>query len=125
MRTVGVGTRTLNFIIDTLLIFLLSYAAYEGWAFYALYWHIIYFQYYIFFWAVMFVYYLFFESIFKRSPGKWVTATKVVNQKGGRPSFIQIFVRSLVRLTLIDCFFIPFIDKTLHDYLSKTEVVEV
>ena len=71
------------------------------------------------------VYYLFFETLFKRTPGKWLSFSKVVNNNGGKPAFWQILVRSVIRLTIIDCFFIPFLDKTLHDYLSKTEVVEV
>jgi uncharacterized RDD family membrane protein YckC len=77
-----------------------------------------------FFWAVMFVYYTLFEAAFKRSPAKWITFSRVVSRNSGKPSFWQIVLRSLVRLTIIDCFFIPFLDKPLHDYLSKTEVVE-
>jgi hypothetical protein len=33
-------------------------------------------------------------------------------------------LRSASRLVLIDMFFIPFLDKTLHDFFSNTEVVE-
>ncbi len=124
MNKVGIGTRVLNFLVDTFFIFLLSYAAYKGWTFYAFYYGIIYFPFYYFFFGVLFLYYLVFESIFERTPGKWLTFSKVVNKKGGKSSFIQIFLRSIVRLTIIDCFFIPFLEKTLHDYVSKTEVVE-
>lgn len=73
----------------------------------------------------MFVYYIFFEGIFKRTPGKWLSLSKVVNKSAGKPAFWRILIRSLIRLTIIDCFFIPFLDKPLHDYLSGTEVVEV
>ncbi len=125
MIKVGVGTRVLNFLVDTLLIFLLSFAAYKGWQFYSYYWGIIYIPFYIFFWCILFIYYLLFEFFFRRTPGKWISFSKVVSTKTGRPSFVQIFLRSLLRLTIIDCFFIPFLDKTLHDYLSATEVVEV
>ncbi|MGI8951124.1 MAG: RDD family protein [Chitinophagaceae bacterium] len=125
MINVGIGTRVLNFIVDTLLIFLLSFAAFKGWQFYSYYWGIIYFPFYYFFWSIIFIYYLFFESIFKRTPGKWLSFSKVVSKNGGKPSFIQIVLRSLIRLTIIDCFFIPFLDETLHDYVSKTKVVEV
>lgn len=124
MNKVGIGTRVLNFLVDTFFIFLLSYAAYKGWTFYAFYYGIIYFPFYFFFFGVLFLYYLVFESIFARTPGKWLTFSKVVNKNGGKSSFIQIFLRSIVRLTIIDCFFIPFLEKTLHDYVSKTEVVE-
>ena len=124
MNQVGIGTRVLNFVVDTLLVFALSFAVFKGWEFYAYYWHIVYIPFYYFFWGILFLYYLIFESLFKRSPAKWITLTRVVSKNGGRPSLGQIFIRSLIRLTLVDCFFIPFIGETLHDYLSRTAVVE-
>jgi hypothetical protein len=36
-----------------------------------------------------------------------------------------VLLRSLLRLTIIDAFFIPFLERPLHDALSKTRVVEV
>jgi len=125
LKTVGIGTRVLNFLVDTAFIFIISYSIYYGWKFYAFYYTITYFPFYYFFYVTIIIYYLFFESIFKRTPGKWLSMTRVVSNKGGKPSFGQILIRSVVRVILIDCFFIPFLDKTLHDYLSKTEVVEV
>src|SRR4051794_11981558 len=125
MKQVGIGTRTLNFIVDTLIIFFLSFLAYYGWAFYAYYYGIIYLPFYYFFWCILFLYYILFESIFSRTPGKWLSLSKVVDRKGKKASFFQIVLRSVARLTIIDCFFIPFLDKTLHDYISKTEVIEV
>ena len=125
MNKVGFGTRVLNFIIDTALIFGITYGINKWWDFHVMYWHYKFIPFYAFFWGTMFVYYTIFEAIFKRSPGKWLSLSKVVNQKGTRPAFWQVLVRSVTRLTIIDCFFIPFLDKPLHDYLSKTEVVEV
>lgn len=125
MKTVGIGTRVLNFLADTSIIFLLSYAAYKGWTFYVYYYKMTYFPFYCFFATILFLYYLLFETLFSRTPGKWFTYTRVVNKNGGKSSFFQVFLRSIVRLTIIDCFFIPILDKTLHDYLSKTEVVEI
>jgi uncharacterized RDD family membrane protein YckC len=124
MKQVGIGTRTLNFIVDTLIIFFLSLLAYNVWKFYAYYYHIIYIPFYYFFWSILFLYYILFESIFSRTPGKWLSLSKVVNKNGKKATFLQIVLRSLARLTIIDCFFIPFLDKTLHDFISKTEVVE-
>lgn len=124
MKKVGVGTRALNGIVDTLIIFLLSLLAYHGWRFYVFYYNIPYIPYYYFFWAIIFLYYLFFESIFSRTPGKWLSISKVVNRKGKKPSFFQILLRTFIRLTIVDCFFIPFLDETLHDFVSKTEVIE-
>lgn len=125
MKRVGIGTRVLNFIVDTILVFVLGFFAHKVNSFYAYYYHSFYLQFYIWFYMALVVYYIVFEAIFKRTPGKWLSFSKVVNNKGGKPSFLQILIRSLIRLTIIDCFFIPFLDKTLHDYLSKTEVVEV
>ncbi len=125
MKRVGIGTRVLNFVTDTLLVFILSFSAYRAHTFYVLYYHITYYPFYYFFWAVLFVYYVLFESLFARTPGKWLSLSKVVNGKTGRrPGFLQVIWRSLLRLTVIDCFFIPFWEKTLHDKLSGTEVVE-
>jgi len=102
-----------------------SYSISKWWDFHVMYWEYKFIPFYIFFWGFLFVYYTIFEGIFKRTPGKWISLCKVVNKNGARPAFWQILVRSLIRLTIIDCFFIPFLDKPLHDYLSKTEVVEI
>jgi uncharacterized RDD family membrane protein YckC len=124
MNKAGFGIRVLNFIIDTLLIWGIAFVANNLWDIQYLYWHYPFIPFYGIFWIMIFVYYMFFETIFKRSPAKWLSFTKVVNKNGKRPTVWQILVRSLVRLTIIDCFFIPFLDKPLHDYLSKTEVVQ-
>ncbi len=128
MRIVGTGTRVLNFLIDFPILAVLSFAVYKWWSFYVMYYHFTFIPVYYFLAAVGFLYYLILESVFKRTPGKWLTLTKVVNLQGGKPSFLQILVRSLVRVLgviLIDSIFLSFIDKTLHDYLSKTHVVEL
>jgi uncharacterized RDD family membrane protein YckC len=131
MKQVGVGTRTLNFIIDGIVILLISYVVAKINDWYAQQFKInnAKFNYqfvfgYIYF-AVMFFYTAICEIIFARTLGKLFTFSKVVNNQNKRPSIVQILIRSLVRLTIIDMFFIPFLDKTLHDYLSKTNVVEV
>ena len=124
MKEAGVGTRVVNFLVDTILIFILSFILYKWWTFYVLFWKYKYFPFYYFFWATIFIYYSFFELIWTRTLGKWLTITKVRNRAGKRPAWYQILLRSLLRLTLIDCFFIPFLDMPLHDALSKTRVVE-
>ena len=126
MQMVGTGTRVLNFLIDTLIVAALSRALYTWYSFQVMYWHYPFVRPYVFLAVVLVLYYFIFESIFKRTPAKWLTLTKVVTKDGGRPNVLQILVRSLVRLIPIDCFFIPFLDgRTLHDYLSKTYIVEV
>lgn len=124
MRKVGDGTRALNFFIDTVIIFILAYTCFKIWNWYVLYWQYKPYNFGWFFFGMLFIYYCFFEGIFTRTPGKWFTFSKVINQHEQKPSFWQVITRSLVRITLIDMFFIPFLGKPLHDYLSKTEVVE-
>ena len=125
MKTVGDGTRILNFIIDTLIIFTLSFFMYKAWTWYVVYWNYPYYGFSWFFFGFLFIYYLFFETLFSRTPGKWVSYSKVVSSNGTKPSFTMLLVRSLVRIVVIDMFFIPVLGKPLHDYLSKTRVVQV
>jgi uncharacterized RDD family membrane protein YckC len=128
MNSVGIGTRVINFIVDFILVFLLTYAAYNGWTFYVTYYNVVYFPFYEFLAAVTFLYYLFFEGIWRRTPGKWLTLTKVVGTGDKKASFGQIIVRSIIRVAgfiMIDSLFLPIIGKTLHDYVSKTYVIEV
>ncbi|MFZ1800922.1 MAG: RDD family protein [Chitinophagaceae bacterium] len=124
MRKVGIGTRVMNFLVDTTIIFILTYILYKIWSFNVFYYHIPYFPFYYFMGLVLFLYYLVLESITGRTPGKKLTISVVVDEDGRRPGFFQIFIRSLVRVTVIDCFFIPFLNMPLHDYLSKTYVVD-
>ena len=124
MRRVGIGTRVMNFLVDTTIIFILTYIVYKIWSFNVFYYHLPYYPFYYFMGLMMFLYYLVLESINGRTPGKKLTRSVVVNKDGQRPGFFQIFIRSLIRVTVIDCFFIPFLDMPLHDYLSKTYVVD-
>ncbi len=128
MRTVGTGTRVLNFLIDSFLICIISFAINRGVTFYTVYYGTYYFPLYYTLPLVAFLYYLIFESIWKRTPGKWMSLSKVVNRQGNKPSFLQITVRSAVRILsfiIIDSICLSFLDKTLHDFISKTEVIEI
>ena len=49
-------------------------------------------------------YYLFFESTWQRTPGKWITKTKVVSKDGTKPNFTQILGRSFSRLIPFEAF---------------------
>jgi uncharacterized RDD family membrane protein YckC len=124
MNRAGFGARVFNFVIDTLLVFGLAYVLHTVWVFYVRNWGLSFIPFYAFFWMTLVLYYFLFESISLRTPAKWMSISKVVTKTGQRPALWQILVRSLVRVTLIDAFFIPFLDVTLHDYLSGTEVVE-
>lgn len=124
MKSVGIGTRVLNFLVDSLIIFLISYLAYKGLKYYATKYRQPLVNFGYLFFTVLFFYYFISELLFARTLGKLASFTKVVNSQGKRPNIVQIFIRSAVRLTIIDCFFFPLWEKTLHDYLSKTKVVE-
>ncbi len=125
MSKTGIGTRIFNFLIDSLLIFFISFILFKIRNWWVVFYHVTYFNFGWFFFGVLFCYYTFFEALFSRTPGKWLSFSKVVTLRGAKPSVWRILIRSLVRLILIDLFFIPLLDKPLHDYLSKTEVVEV
>lgn len=125
MNEVGVGTRVINFLVDTIIVFVISYGLYEWYIFYVRYWEYKFYPWYQFFYATLFIYYTVFELITSRTPAKWLTLTKVRTASGSKPAFYQILLRSLLRLTLIDPFFIPVLQRPLHDALSKTRVVEV
>ncbi len=128
MRVVGTGTRVLNFLVDAIIISLIAFGVFRGWTFYVFYYHIPYIESYYFLALIAFLYYLFFEAIWKRTPGKWLSLSKVINKNGSKPSFGQIFIRSLARVigaVVIDSLFLSFVNKTLHDYVSGTEVVEI
>ncbi|GEO09378.1 RDD family protein [Segetibacter aerophilus] len=124
MNEVGIGSRVINFSVDTILIALIAYGLYKWNNFYVYYWQHKFYPFYLFFYPMVFIYYTLFEAFAGRSPGKWLSITRVRNLKGERPAFYQVLLRSLLRLTFIDMFFIIIFDRPLHDQLSKTRVVE-
>lgn len=125
LNPVGVGTRVINFLIDTTIIALAAYGIYHAVKWYAIYWQTIFIPYYIIFWAIQFIYYFLFEGFIAMSPGKMLTYSVVVKNDGEKPGWLAVLLRSLVRLIIIDCFFFPFLkERTLHDYLSSTKVVQ-
>jgi uncharacterized RDD family membrane protein YckC len=124
MNEVGIGSRVINFIVDTLIIWLISYLLFKWYNFYVYYYSFQSYQFYLFFYATLFIYYFIFESLFSRSPAKWITLTQVRSANGKRPAWYQVLLRCILRLTIIYPFFIPFLHRPLHDALSKTRVVE-
>lgn len=69
------------------------------------------------------VYYLVFESVWQRTPGKWLTGTKVVLTNGERPKFIQILGRTVARYIPFDALSYLANPVGWHDSLSGTLVV--
>jgi uncharacterized RDD family membrane protein YckC len=65
------------------------------------------------------------EWLFGRTLGKLVTGTKVVSLDRGRPSFLRIVSRTLVRFVPFEPFSFVFGDLTgWHDDWSRTRVVQ-
>lgn len=124
MKTTGIGTRVLNFLVDTLLVFLLAMLFYRIWNWNVYYWGYMPLNFGWFFFGTVFIYYFIAEGLFGKTVGKKLSYSKVVSKDGRKAGWARVFIRSLVRLTIIDMFFIPFLDKTLHDYLSGTELVQ-
>jgi len=124
MQTLGIGTRVLNFLVDTIIIAIIAIFGFNGFNVYAKVYGYPSLNFWLCFACTLFIYYTLFETIFARTPGKWITYSKVINKQGLKPSFVSIIIRSMVRLILIDMFFIPFLDKPLHDFISKTELIE-
>jgi uncharacterized RDD family membrane protein YckC len=102
------SARFANYMIDTLVMLAVLFTMGED-----------------FYLVTFFAYYLFFESIFGKTPGKWITGTKVISKSGRRPRFMQILGRTLTR-------WIPFEPLTFfgrkgrgwHDAWSGTRVVQ-
>lgn len=71
-------------------------------------------------------YYVVWEATTGRTPGKYLTGTKVVDAQGQRPSFGQIVGRSLARFIPLEplSFITRYERRGWHDRLSKTYVVK-
>ncbi|MCX6211446.1 MAG: RDD family protein [Bacteroidetes bacterium] len=121
--TIGDGTRILHFLVDTLLITLIAYLVYGWWNFYVMYWNFTPIRFGPFFFGSMWVYVFLFEFIFLRTPAKWLTGTKVVSEKGGRPNIFQFFIRATLRTTIVSMFGLAWNGQPLHDTFSKTKLV--
>jgi len=121
--TIGDGTRILHFLVDTILIALIAYLVYGWWNFHVMYWNYTPYQYGVFFFATMWLYAFLFEFIFLRTPAKWLTGTKVVSEKGGRPNIFQFFIRATLRTTIVSMFGLAWNGQPLHDTFSKTKLI--
>jgi uncharacterized RDD family membrane protein YckC len=121
--TIGDGTRILHFLVDTILIALTAYLVYGWWNFHVMYWNYTPYQYGVFFFATMWLYAFLFEFIFLRTPAKWLTGTKVVSEKGGRPNLFQFFIRATLRTTIVSMFGLAWNGQPLHDTFSKTKLI--
>jgi len=76
--------------------------------------------------VVALVYYSFFETLFGRTPAKWITGTKVVNLNGTKPGFGSILGRTFARIVPFEPLsFLGGGDSGWHDKWSDTVVVDL
>jgi len=74
--------------------------------------------------SIFLVYYISFEGFLGKTPGKMVTGNFVLGNKGLKPRWWQVIIRTLLRLTGIDILSFLFgVQFELHDVLTKTVVV--
>ena len=121
--TIGEGTRILHFLVDTILITILTYAIYSWYNFQVMYWNYTPVQFGYFFFGVTWGYTFLFEWIFLQTPAKMMTGTKVIATNGNRPNVGQFFIRATIRTTIISMFCLAWNDQPLHDTFSKTILV--
>lgn len=70
-------------------------------------------------------YYALFEGTLGRTPGKFITGTRVVTYDGGTPTFGKILGRSFARLVPFEPFSFLTSSNGWHDRWSRTRVVRV
>ncbi|TVQ19935.1 MAG: CPBP family intramembrane metalloprotease, partial [Bacteroidetes bacterium] len=71
------------------------------------------------------IFYTLFETITGRTPGKYITGTRVVNLDGTKPGFVTILVRSMVRFIPLEPFsFLGAQPTGWHDRVSRTVVIK-
>ncbi len=121
--TIGDGTRILHFLVDTIIVFLLAYELHGWYNFYVMYWNFTPISFGPFFFAIMWVYLFLFELIFQRTPAKWITGTKVVNKKGGRPSIFQMMLRTSIHCTIVSMLGLAWNGQPFHDSFSNTTLM--
>lgn len=75
--------------------------------------------------AIMLVYYIPQEAFFGCTLGKLITGTRVVDEKGEKPTLKRAFLRTICRFIPFDAFSVAFTDppRGWHDSLAKTYVV--
>jgi len=121
--TIGEGSRILHFLVDTILITIITYAIYSWYNFQVMYWNFTPVQFGYFFFRVTWGYAFLFEWIFLQTPAKMMTGTKVIATNGKRPNIGQFFIRATIRTTIISMFGLAWNDQPLHDTFSKTILV--
>ena len=119
----SIGLRIANFIVDSILQFFFAMVLS---LILAIFVHD-FFKVGVFFYLVSLlqIYYIFFEGTWQRTPGKWITGTKVVRKDGHAPTFGQVLGRSFSRLVPFEVlsFLVGPNPRGWHDRFTKTLVV--
>lgn len=69
-------------------------------------------------------YYVFFETVFSATPAKFLTETRVINNKGEKASIRAVFIRTLSRFIPFEAFSFIFGFTGWHDRISETTVIK-
>ena len=116
----NIKIRLLNFIIDSILFFIIVIV------FSLLFKNMVEKEHLKIFMIILYYsYYFIFEYFIGQTIGKMITKTKVVNINDEKPNFIKIIIRTLSRLIPIDFLSYLFISNGIHDLLSKTKLKRV
>ena len=117
----SIKIRLLNFIIDSILFFIIVIV------FSLLFKNMVEKEHLKIFMIILYYsYYFIFEYFIGQTIGKMITKTKVVNiNDDEKPNFIKIIIRTLSRLIPIDFLSYLFISNGIHDLLSKTKLKRV
>ena len=78
----------------------------------------------LYFILLFLLYYAIMEGLTGKTIGKFLTGTKVINQDGENPTFINALGRTLCRLIPFEAFSLLFGNFAWHDRISKTYVVK-
>jgi uncharacterized RDD family membrane protein YckC len=79
---------------------------------------------YLFMSGTVFIYYAVMERKYQKTVGKFITKTKVVKVDGSRPETLDIIGRTFCRFIPFDRISFLFTRTGIHDYLSKTRVIQ-
>jgi uncharacterized RDD family membrane protein YckC len=78
---------------------------------------------FLYFLLEYFLYYFIFELLFSRTPGKFLTGTKVIDENEKKPSLKTLLIRNACRLIPFDGFSFLVVQRGWHDSISKTDVI--
>ena len=79
----------------------------------------------IYFLVLYFLYHFIFELLSGRTPGKFITGTKVIDEDEKKPNARTLLIRNLSRLIPFDALSYLTFEKGWHDSISKTSIINV